>query len=311
MTEARIILAIDGGGTKTEVVVGRHDGSSLTVLGRRRTPPINLTVDGVGATTEKLGQAIQQIAEITSLPPNHFDNAVIALAGAARPDDRQAVEDWAHRRALAQVCTVLSDIDLVMAVGESATESNEAVVALISGTGAIAVGKHIDDETTVRAGGWGYLIGDDGGGYWMGRSALRAVLMASEGRAPATALTGALLGAAQVASPRDLLTFHYQQPNPRHSVAALAAVVNEFAEHNDEVAKSILTRAGEELAALVLAVLTQLEHPGDFSLTCSGGVLVKAPLVVAALKSILTDHTRIPRSFYLVDDPVLAAANFA
>ena len=68
----------------------------------------------------------------------------------------------------------------------------EPGVVIISGTGSIAYGRNAAGEAA-RSGGWGYVLGDEGSGYWIGRAALRAVLREADERGPKTALTPLLL----------------------------------------------------------------------------------------------------------------------
>ncbi|MDP1051582.1 hypothetical protein Q6251_31555, partial [Klebsiella quasipneumoniae] len=81
---------------------------------------------------------------------------------------------------------------------------------------------------------WGYLIDDAGSGYWLGQQALQAVARAADGRAPATALTRAVLDALSLSEPLDLVPWLYQPGAPRtRDVAALAPLVLAHAEAGD------------------------------------------------------------------------------
>src|SRR5690606_10204229 len=116
---------------------------------------------------------------------------------------------------------------------------------------ALAVGPQGEQ---VRAGGWGYLLGDEGSGYWIGREALRAALRAEDGRGPATALVERLCQVSGVDRPSQLVGPVHRGERDRAWVASLVQVVLAAADAGDLVAGRILDAAAGELAVLVRAV---------------------------------------------------------
>ncbi|MES1260391.1 MAG: BadF/BadG/BcrA/BcrD ATPase family protein, partial [Acidobacteriota bacterium] len=111
---------------------------------------------------------------------------------------------------------------------------------------------------TARAGGWGYVFGDEGGGFDIVRQALRAALAEHEGWGPRTAITPALLEASGTSDANQALHAFYTEQWPRSRVAALARVVDQIAEAGDPVAVDILQRAAMHLAMLAGTVRRQL-----------------------------------------------------
>jgi CubicO group peptidase (beta-lactamase class C family) len=170
-----------------------------------------------------------------------------------------------------------------------------AGIAVIAGTGSVAVGGSLaagdevgdevgtGDETAgglARCGGYGYLVGDEGSGYWIGRKALRAALAAADGAGPPTAL-GEALAAATGATLDELIVRVHRDPRDRTILARLAPVVaacaariGEAGSGGDEVAAAILAEAGAELAALAQALAARLAADGypDLPVTGLGGV---------------------------------------
>ena len=130
-------------------------------------------------------------------------------------------------------------------------------VVVIAGTGSIAFGKNARGEMA-RAGGWGYIFGDEGGALDIARQALRAVLREHEGWGPRTALLPALLEASGAADANEMLHLFYKPEWPRARVAQLAKVVNQIAEAGDPIASAILLQAAQSLALLVSSVDRQL-----------------------------------------------------
>src|SRR6185295_3235694 len=117
-------------------------------------------------------------------------------------------------------------------------------VVVIAGTGSIAYGRNERNEAA-RAGGWGYVLGDEGSGYWIGRAALRAVLRAADQRGPATVLTPMLLEHFNVTQPQLLLHEVYHQQLKPAEIGALAQCVHAGFLQGDSAAIGILRGAAE------------------------------------------------------------------
>lgn len=141
-------------------------------------------------------------------------------------------------------------------------------IVVLAGTGSAAFG---DDGggRRVHAGGHGFLLGDDGGAYWIGRAALRLVLAAADGTGPPSSLAPEIEEATG-RSPESLAALAHRRPGERALLAALAPVV---AASTDEQAARILAEAGRRLANLALSLRQQL---GDLPVACVGGVFRSA-----------------------------------
>ena len=147
-----------------------------------------------------------------------------------------------------------------------------AGIIVIAGTGSIALGRN-SKNTVARAGGWGYIFGDEGGAFDLTRQALRAALQHEEGWGPSTILRERLLLAAQAKSANELLHRFYTPEYPRHRVASFSQVVSEAAESGDTVAREILSRAAANLVRYTQAVYHQLfSSSEDIVASYMGGV---------------------------------------
>lgn len=124
-------------------------------------------------------------------------------------------------------------------------------LVLAAGTGSVAVARTASGDIE-RAGGYGWQMGDEGGGYDIGRAVLRAVGRAADGRGPATALDQA---AREVARAEDLpALIRWAASAGVAEVAALGAAAVRAAESGDAVALEILRASAEELAGLALGL---------------------------------------------------------
>ena len=130
-------------------------------------------------------------------------------------------------------------------------------LALVCGTGSIAWGRNAAGEVA-RAGGWGWHLGDEGSGFWIGVRAVREALRAADGRGPATRLQESLIAHFEIARPEQILRAVYDGEFPRHRVAAFAVRVEEAALAGDEAARSILAAAANELVLAAASVRERL-----------------------------------------------------
>jgi N-acetylglucosamine kinase-like BadF-type ATPase len=151
--------------------------------------------------------------------------------------------------------TVVSDIELAYRANFSAGEG----ILLYAGTGSVSYA--IDQSGQVhKIGGWGYLLGDEGAGYWIGKEAIRLALFQLESKK--TILEGSLshqvLNAMQANDWETVKTFVYAKD--RSEIAALSRIVDSAATSGDADAVSILNKAASHLAELVDRIDKNLER---------------------------------------------------
>ncbi|MCI0359969.1 MAG: hypothetical protein L0211_15940, partial [Planctomycetaceae bacterium] len=188
-------------------------------------------------------------------------------------------------------------------------------IALIAGTGSLAWGRNEAGETA-RCGGWGYLLGDEGSGFAIAISGLRAAMRAADGRGPQTDLLPHFLHHLGVPSSDALITKVYSPHMTRESLAAHSKVVFDLAS-TDEVAGSIVKAGVEDLAEMVAAIARQLNlSAGGYTLAMSGGVLLHQlnfadRVLRAVLDRLHRQHLKRPGSFAIVEEPVQGAVALA
>jgi N-acetylglucosamine kinase-like BadF-type ATPase len=269
----RFYLGIDGGGTRAEALVG---DAELNVLGRGLGGPCNYHAVGLDRAVDSLSGAVDGALGAAGVPLEQLRGAFAGIAGVDRPADASALRAPLER--LLPGVPVEVDNDGIVALA-GATGGEHGVV-IISGTGSIALGIDAAGRRG-RAGGWGYIIGDEGGGYDIGRRALAAVARATDGRGPASALTAALLGHLGLESPGDLYRRLYIDGLERHEIAALVPVVAAAARDGDDVACRLLAAAARELACAAVTVIRDL-NLGDAAFPvalCGGAFAAGEPLV--------------------------------
>jgi N-acetylmuramic acid 6-phosphate etherase len=300
----KLLIGVDGGGSKTRALAADLQGR---ILGRGSAGPSNYHAVGGEAARAALDAAIN--AALTDAGASAAERPAalcLGLAGMGRPGDLPIIESWAKARYPGIPLVIVPDAQLALAAGTPAGWG----LALVSGTGTLAFGADQAGRTS-RSGGWGYVLGDEGSGYAIGLAALRAVARASDGRAPSTALTGAVLGRWSLASPQDLVGRVYQSATQRSDIAGLAALVHSVAQEGDAVAQALLRDAGRELALAAQAVARNLELTEAIPCALAGSVLVQGQAVAAALLECAADLGLRLEPVTLVQEAALGAVRLA
>ncbi|MGG3622306.1 BadF/BadG/BcrA/BcrD ATPase family protein [Bacillus gobiensis] len=271
---SKLLLAVDGGATKTIAVITDAKGA---ILGRGKAGSSNYQVVGELGAVQALTKSIQEALDESGLNEKsltRIDKAVFALAGIDTSMDERTVKGFV-RKAVQQLSLTIPEL-IIENDCQSAllgVTQDKPGVLLIAGTGSIAFA-HDGRGTFVRAGGWGHRVGDEGSGYWIGKEAIRSVLKMLDGREKNTILARLILEHFQFASIEDLYNWVYSEDYTVDDVSALTQSVEKARELGDEVSKSILDSAAEELGQLLLTVIQKTDIVNDeFDLILQGGVL--------------------------------------
>lgn len=239
----RYLIGVDGGGTGTRAGVALAADSTGRLLGRGSAGPSGLG-QGVEQAWRHIGQAVAAAFADAGLPPPDPAHCALALAlaGAERSPHRQQFLSADPGYALC-----LLENDALGALRGAFSGGPGRVVA--AGTGSVGVARW-PDGTQRLIGGWGFPIGDEGSGAWLGVRAMQHAQAAMDGRA----LTGPLARAIWQrcgATPPALL--HWSLQSGQHAYGQLAPVVFDHA-GIDPQADQLLQAAADELATLARAL---------------------------------------------------------
>jgi len=278
------VLGIDAGGTKTVCLLADDRGEVLT---QARASGANLQVMGEFGVEKILHRVMDETLGERDIK---LDAICLGIAGVDRPRDAHSIKEIMRRIGQKTPTVVVNDALIALVAGAG----DQPGVVVVAGTGSIAYG-HDAEGRAARAGGWGYLLGDEGGGFWIGRAALSAVVRQFDHRGPVTLLTDLVLAQMQLSTPAEVIHAIYDRGLQRHAIAGLAGVVQRAMEAGDAVAGEILDRAATELAAAAASVVTRLGMRGDvFPTVLSGGMFKGIPSLVTTVTTRLAEVA--PRS---------------
>jgi glucosamine kinase len=263
---SEIVIGVDGGGSKTRVLVGTAEGEVLaTVDGPKSAVSPGQSARSADVIADLVGQALSEIAQPGTVFPRML---YCGVAGTGREEERRALHAALDAKELAE--EVVIDSDGLIAMYDAFED--RAGILLVVGTGSIAYGRSPAGEI-VRCGGWGPAFGDEGGGGWIGRRALGIVAASSDGREPATALLFPILAATQCEDVEDLIP--WAAAADARAFATLAPVVFSTAAAGDQRANALITLAAEELVLHIRALARQLftDERAAVAVALSGGLM--------------------------------------
>jgi glucosamine kinase len=272
-----MFLAVDAGGSSTRAVVldptGRCLGLGVAGSGNPRS-------SGPDRAALALAEAVRRATESAGVPPSSITGAVVAMAGSRSLGPAGADAVVAPALAAAGVrpeAVGESDILAMFHTGSWMLDG----YALVAGTGAAAIrvrGGRVDAVSD----GMGWLLGDEGSGFWIGHHVVRAVVAALDDRGPATVLTERVLAdlgieaSGRLALARLVDAVYDMRPVGVARFAPLA-----FAAGGDEVAAEIVRGAS---GALAHTLDTIVDDPAAGPLVLGGSILLHQAVVASAVE---------------------------
>lgn len=252
--DVRLICGIDSGQTSTRCVLATTDGELLG----RGTGGSLIHLNAHGAHERflgSIGQALQEAWAAAGITQRPLAAIVLGATGivAGSPEASTAAE-LLSKLVRADVVQICSDSMIALQGAHAGCPG----VVVITGTGTIAFGMDSSGRTA-RAGGWGWLIGDEGSAFAIGRAGLRAACYAHDGMGPETTLNESFTQHFGIVSLHDVKRVISAPDFGAKGFAALAGVVSKAAEYGDAVANRIIREAGLALAQETAAVVRRLE----------------------------------------------------
>ncbi len=245
------LMGIDGGGSTIRVVVVAPD---MARRAQTRGPRVNPYVIGREKSAAIIQAHMRDALAQAAISPDQITGVGVGIAGAAATQWQAWLRDVVGAVVPRAQIVTSSDVEIAL-VGAHGSRRG---VLILAGTGSSAYAINDAGESR-RVGGWGYLLGDEGSGFWLGIQALRAITRAFDDREMATILTSRILTHLGLQTERDLLLWlHGNETLPTNDVARLAPLVIEAAAEGDVVAQRIVEGAAQELALLGKSVIRWL-----------------------------------------------------
>ncbi len=295
-------LGFDGGGTKTECVL--LDGAGR-VLAQGVAGPSNPLRVGFDPAFAALNAAAESVLSAAHFEARQIGGVCLGLAGAGRPQVVERVTNFLEQGFPGADVHVTTDLEVAL----EAAVGGGAGVVLVAGTGSAAYGRNASGQT-VRVGGWGPWIGDEGSAFDIGRRAVAAAAQARDRSGPATLLADRILAALDCPSWEELperVAKNADEVFPR-----VFPLVVEAAKVEDNVARGILLATAQGLARLASSVVGQLDLGGEeFLLSKAGGVFGRSSWLDAALDVELARAAPFAKIELLRVPPAVGAARLA
>nr|WP_326961379.1 MULTISPECIES: BadF/BadG/BcrA/BcrD ATPase family protein [unclassified Arthrobacter] len=252
------VIGLDIGGTKTRGV-RFEDGHAVA----------DETVGSSNVQNVSREDAARNLAELFArIGGGEISRVYAGAGGIDTAEDAAALAALIAPHVPGARITVVHDSRLLLAAGGASTG-----VAVIGGTGSAAWGRNsLGGEA--RAGGWGYLLGDEGSGYWLGREAVRHSLRRMNQGLEPDELTSALLASCGVDDPNKLIALFHSPKTGRRYWAERARLVVDAASAGHGASQELVDQAGRDLAALAEQTVRQLGIDGPVILGSGLGMNV-------------------------------------
>ena len=256
-------IAIDGGATKTVAVV--YNGKKIIGLGV--SGPSNYRNIGINKAVTHIKQAINYALGKSGINENDVNRYVFALAGVKDSNrSTEIVEGIACKISGNKEKLLLNDGE----AGYFSRFLNNDGIVIAPGTGMIAYGKKSNNFQ--RTSGWGWFIGDEGGGFYIGKKALQETAKLEDGRSAYNSdLNYKIKAFYNIEIGRDLVNIIYKNKIDIRTIASLSTIVSQMANNGDELSKHIIEEAAIEASICAISLYKRLNY-NNVTVSGYGGV---------------------------------------
>mgnify|MGYP000182656692 CR=1 FL=1 len=279
-----LFLGVDGGATKTVAAVADERGN---LLGLGYSGSVCYHFVGVEGAKRNLEAAIQQAMEAAKASWSDLNGICYGLSSVGdSPTDTKIIRRFTSK-VTPKPFTLVNDV----VNAYHATCRGNPGVGIVAGTGSIAYGRNAEGET-VRVGGWGQILGDEGSAVYIAKRAFQEASKACDGRRRYTRLVDLLPKAMGFTHLNDISFKVMSGQMAISELGKLAPTVAKAAEMGDQAAIKVLKESGRELALLAIAGLRKLRLGSEAIVGASGGVFKSGEWLWEAFTS--TIHRRYP-----------------
>lgn len=303
-------MGIDGGGTKTAMVLADQNGRILASIKTGQSNVHNAASKEIAGEIREGMFALFKKAKLSKL--TRFAAVGIGLAGLDSKKDYGVARNI-FKKALSGHLPGTGKIKIVndTVIGFwSGTDKREGI-CMIGGTGSNCYGITKRGKEA-WASGLGHILADEGGGYYQGLRALKAAAKSFDGRGPKSLLEKMILKHYSVKNIRDLIPIIYYKPYGKSDIGQLAYLVEDACVKGDKVALQIAGDSADELVLMVKAVAEKLKFKKQsFDLVLIGGVIQGDPFVNRRFKREIRKLYPKVRLIIPKNKPVIGAVKLA
>ncbi|HFE63629.1 MAG TPA: hypothetical protein ENK14_04335 [Caldithrix sp.] len=282
-------LGVDGGGTKTTAVLSDLSGETVRTI---KAGVGNIALLDRGSTAHLIRSILRSL--LAGEKTDRILRATFGFAGAGRHEEKEMVSALI-RAAGIQNFTVMTDAEIL----HYAIFGEQQGMLISAGTGSICVIRN-EQSKFQQIGGWGYLLGDEGSGFYIGNRAIKQALLEIVAGEKPSRLTNELLLFYGLEKPENLITITYSSINPPKLVASCARLVCDLAEQGEPNAQKIVEDAATALLNLASLAVKQYqgEKPAIYKVALAGSILKESSIVNhlfkkrAAEKGLHFEYTR-------------------
>ncbi|MFA6774826.1 MAG: BadF/BadG/BcrA/BcrD ATPase family protein [Sphaerochaetaceae bacterium] len=255
-------IAMDGGGTTCRLILCDENKT----LFKKEAGSSNPYGVGWDAAWKHVGDLITSAMETVEVKEMDITALAIGSAGMGREKDKQRLTSLLSVLLPHTRIAVYGDQEIFLVGGLGGMSG----IAVIAGTGSIACGRN-EQGMVVRAGGFGWRLGDEGSAFWLAKEAIRRTLAAKEGRDLPSSLEATICSFFRLETLQDAIYFVNDPSVDKTTIAAFAPFVTKAAQNGDELAYAIEEEGAMELVDLVTSITERLPVPFSRAVVCGGG----------------------------------------
>jgi N-acetylglucosamine kinase-like BadF-type ATPase len=291
------VIGIDGGGTKTIGAIANLKGKILKEIEIGSTNPNKIGFERAIFNLKKLIFKLSKGRKIKV--------AYLGLAGGLERDKEKGEKIKKEIQKFFKF-PIIVDGDQKIAFSAGTDEKNGIVV--IAGTGAIAMGWKGKKEAI--SGGWDWLIGDQGSGFWVGKRVLEEIGKFLDGRRKDFRLKNFILKKLKIKRENEIYKKFYSQDFVE-KVASISKFVDEFSKRGDKFSKEILTEAAKEVSKMAISVVKELNfEKEEFPIVFTGGMF-KSKIFRERIEKEIKKAAKKAKFILLKKKPVIGAVKLA
>ena len=258
-----IFLGVDAGGTKTTAVAADLKGEDIRTS---HGAPGAISAIGVNGVDSLITDLLRDLNIYDLL--DRLQAATFGFSGVGREDVKQKVEEEIKKIGITDF-RVITDGELLhySAFGESDG------ILIEAGTGSVCINRK--NNLLTQIGGWGYLLGDEGGGYQIGRDAIRSALAEKEHNLPISKLSEEIMNFYGVEKRQEIMNIVYAADSAQKIISSSAFTVCELAVQGYSGALTIVEDAATHLFAILQTALENYAAGDLIKIACAGSILTK------------------------------------